>query len=170
MNTSTVTFKGTPVRLAGEFVKEQTVAPDFKLVRGDLSACSLQEFKGKWVVLSIFPSLDTGVCATTVRKFNRMVANMTDVVMLAISRDLPFAQSRFCSIENIEHVSALSDFRPGSTFGSDYGVLMTEGPLAGLFARAAVVINPQGRVVHAQLVPEVTQEPDYEKILSFISS
>ena len=158
-------FKGMPVHLAGDFPKVGTEAPDFTLIRGDLSPFTLGEVKGKQIVLNIFPSLDTGVCANTVRRFNRMAAECPDTVILCISRDLPFAQSRFCAAEGIEKVIALSDFRLHSPFGRDYGVLMTEGPLSGLFARAVVVIAPDGKVTYSQLVSEVTQEPDYDAVL-----
>ena len=118
-------------------------------------------------MLNIFPSLDTGVCATSVRKFNQMATNMKDTLVLAVSRDLPFAHSRFCSIEGIENVIPLSDFR-ATSFSEDYGVLMTDGPLAGLLARAVVVIDPELIVRYVQLVPEITQEPDYDEVLRHI--
>ncbi len=161
-------FKGQPVKLARDFVMVGAKAPDFVLTKGDLTSYSLQDAKGKWVILNIFPSLDTSVCATSVRKFNEKAANLSGVIVLAISKDLPFAQSRFCTVEGIENVIPLSDFKVYSTFGKDYGVLMMDGPLNGLFARAVVVLNPEGEVVYTELVPEVTQEPDYEAALSAI--
>ena len=115
-------------------------------------------------MLNIFPSLDTGVCATSVRKFNQLASNMKDTLVLAISRDLPFAHSRFCTVEGIENVIPLSDFR-GTTFGEDYGVLLEDGPLQGLLTRAVVVIDPELVVRYVQLVPEITQEPDYDEVL-----
>lgn len=161
-------FKGNPVTIVGEFVKVGEVAPEFTLVKGDLSNYTLKDGKGKYLILNIFPSLDTGVCATSVRKFNELAANMPDTVVLAISKDLPFAQGRFCTIEGIENVVALSDFRNASDFGHKYGVLMSDGPLAGLFARSVVVINPEGKVIYTELVPEITQEPDYEAALKAV--
>lgn len=160
-----IKFKGMPVHLAGDFPKKGMVAHDFVLVKNDLSELRLSDLKGKRVVLNIFPSMDTAVCATTVRKFNQMATSIPDTVMLCISRDLPFAQSRFCMAEGIEHVIMLSDFRLHSSFGRDYGVLMTEGPLSGLLARAIVVIDDEGRVFYTELVPEITQEPDYEAVI-----
>lgn len=161
---SATKFKGSPVTLNGKFVKAGDTAPDFKLVKKDLSDLSLGELKGKNVVLNIFPSLDTGVCATSVRKFNKLAADMQDTVVLAISKDLPFAQERFCTTEGIENVIPLSDFRE-SDFDSDYGLLMADGPLQGLLARAVVVIDKDGKIKYTELVPEITQEPDYDKAL-----
>ena len=155
-------FKGAPVTLAGEFVKVGTSAPEFTLVKGDLSNYTLKDGKGKYLILNIFPSLDTGVCATSVRKFNQLAANQPNTVVLAISKDLPFAQGRFCTTEGISNVIPLSDYRYTSDFAEKYGVLMTDGPLAGLLARSVVVVDPEGKVVYTELVPEITQEPDYE--------
>ena len=164
----TVLFKGILVTLVGSFVTPGTMAPDFSLVKNDLSEYSLNDNKGKYVVLNIFPSLDTGVCAMSVRRFNEMAAALPNTTVLCISKDLPFAQSRFCTVEGIENVVPLSDFRNTSSFGEAYGVLMKDGPLQGLLARAVVVINPQGEVVYSELVPEITQEPDYEAVLKVI--
>lgn len=141
------------------------MAPDFELVNTDLSPFSLKDIKDKNVILNIFPSLDTNVCATSVRKFNKMAAGLRDTVVLAISKDLPFAHARFCSIEGIENVIPLSDFRY-SDFDESYGVRMADGPLAGLLARAVVVIGKDGKVTYTELVPEITQEPDYDKALA----
>ena len=164
----TVLFKGIIVTLLGTFVTPGTKAPDFNLVKNDLSEYTLNENKGKYVVLNIFPSLDTGVCAMSVRRFNEMAAALPNTTVLCISKDLPFAQSRFCTVEGIENVVPLSDFRNTSSFGEAYGVLMKDGPLQGLLARAVVVINPQGEVVYSELVPEITQEPNYEAVLKVI--
>ena len=164
----TVLFKGIVVTLLGTFVTPGTKAPDFNLVKNDLSEYTLNENKGKYVVLNIFPSLDTGVCAMSVRRFNQMVSELPNTTVLCISKDLPFAQSRFCTVEGIENVVPLSDFRNTSSFGEAYGVLMKDGPLQGLLARAVVVINPQGKVVYSELVPEITQEPNYEAVLKVI--
>lgn len=164
----TVLFKGIIVTLMGAFVTPGTEAPDFKLVKNDLSEYTLKDDKGKYVVLNIFPSLDTGVCAMSVRRFNEMAASLPKTKVLCVSKDLPFAQSRFCTVEGIENVVPLSDFRNTSSFGEKYGVLMKDGPLQGLLARAVVVINPQGEVVYSELVPEITQEPDYDAVLKVI--
>lgn len=118
--------------------------------------------KGKRVILNIFPSLDTGVCAMSVRKFNQLAASLPDTVVLAISKDLPFAHARFCTVEGIENLVPLSDFRH-SDFDENYGVLMADGPLQGLLARSVVVIDREGKVVYTELVPEITQEPDYDR-------
>lgn len=164
----TVLFKGIIVTLLGTFVTPGTKAPYFNLVKNDLSEYTLNENKGKYVVLNIFPSLDTGVCAMSVRRFNEMASELPNTTVLCISKDLPFAQSRFCTVEGIENVVSLSDFRNTSSFGEAYGVLMKDGPLQGLLARAVVVINPQGEVVYSELVPEITQEPNYEAVLKVI--
>lgn len=162
---ATTKFKGQPVKLIGEFIQVGKVAPDFQLVTTDLSPFSLKDIKDKNVILNIFPSLDTNVCATSVRKFNKLAAGLRDTVVLAISKDLPFAHARFCSIEGIENVIPLSDFRY-SDFDESYGVRMADGPLAGLLARAVVVIGKDGKVTYTELVPEITQEPDYDKALA----
>ena len=163
-----VTFKGNPVTLAGSFITVGRKAPQFNLVKNDLSEYTLTENKGKYLVLNIFPSLDTGVCATSVRRFDKIASELPKTTILCISKDLPFAQSRFCTTEGIANVVPLSDFRHISSFGEKYGVLMNDGPLQGLLARAVVVINPQGKVIYSELVPEITQEPDYEAILKVV--
>lgn len=159
-------FQGNPVSLAGEFITVGAKAPEFSLVKGDLGSLTLADVKGKYVVMNIFPSMDTGVCAASVRKFNKLAAGMDNTVVLAISKDLPFAQGRFCTAEGIDNVVPLSDYRYTSAFGNDYGVLMTDGPLCGLLARAVVVLNPDGEVIYTELVPEITQEPDYDSALA----
>ena len=163
-----VTFKGTPVKLVGEFVQPTQQAPEFTLTKGDLSEFRLSENKGKYLLLNIFPSLDTGVCATSVRKFNKLAASMPNTTVLAVSKDLPFAQGRFCTTEGIENVVPVSDYKYTSDFSQKYGVLMEDGPLAGLLARSVVVINPEGEVVYSELVPEIVQEPNYEAALAAI--
>ena len=162
-----ITFKGNPAHTIGELPDKGSKAPDFKLVKGDLSEAGLADFKGKYVVLNIFPSLDTGVCAASVRRFNKDAATMDNTVVLGISADLPFAAGRFCSTEGIENVVTLSCFRD-ENFGIDYGLLMTDGPLKGLLARAVVVVNPEGKVIHTELVPEIAQEPDYHSAINSI--
>lgn len=159
---ATTNFKGNKVQLNGTFITTNMVAPQIQLVKQDLSSFSIDECKGKYVILNIFPSIDTGVCAASVRKFNQLAASMPNTIVLCISRDLPFAQGRFCGVEGIENVMVLSDFRREGTFGKDYGVEMNEGPLCGLLARAVVVIAPDGKVRYAELVSEVTTEPNYD--------
>ena len=165
---ATTAFKGAPVTLAGDFVKVGSQAPQFSLVKGDLGNFTSADAAGKNILLNIFPSMDTGVCAASVRKFNKLASEMPNTIVLAISKDLPFAQGRFCTTEGIENVVPLSDYRYTSDFGEKYGVLMTDGPLCGLLARAVVIINPEGKVVYTELVPEITQEPDYESALAAI--
>ncbi|MCI1646812.1 MAG: thiol peroxidase [Bacteroides sp.] len=164
---ATTNFKGQPVKVIGEFVQVGAVAPDFELVKTDLSSFSLKELKGKNVILNIFPSLDTSVCATSVRKFNQLAAGLSDTVVLAISKDLPFAHGRFCSTEGIENVVPLSDFRV-SDFADNYGLLMADGPLKGLLARAVVVVGKDGKVKYTEMVSEITHEPDYDKALAAV--
>jgi thiol peroxidase len=158
-------LKGNEVNLIGEFIQKGIVAPDFSLCKGDLSKYTLSEGKGKYLLLNIFPSIDTAVCSASVRKFNQMAAKMDNTLVLCISKDLPFAQSRFCSAEGIQNVISLSDFHYTSSFGKDYGVLIADGAMSGLLARAVVIISPDGKVIYSQLVPEITTEPDYESAL-----
>ena len=165
---SKTAFQGNPVLLDGEFVSVGTQAPEFTMVKGDLSTFALSDAKDKFVVLNIFPSLDTAVCAASVRKFNQLAANCSNTIVLAISKDLPFAQGRFCTTEGIENVVALSDFKNLSDFGRTYGVSMANGPLVGLLARAVVVINPEGKVIYTELVPEITTEPNYDAALAVL--
>jgi len=162
-----ITFKGSPVATIGDLPKVGSVAPDFALVKGDLATVSRRDFAGKLIVLNIFPSIDTSVCATSVRTFNQKAASLPGAVVLCVSKDLPFAQKRFCGAENIDKVQTASWFR-GPDFGKDYGVTMTDGPLAGLFARAVVVIGKDGKVVYTQLVPEIAQEPNYDQALATV--
>lgn len=166
---SKTNFKGSPVLVAGEFITPGVEAPDFELVRSDLSSLRLSDLKGRCVVLNIFPSLDTSVCATSVRKFNKLAASLPDTVVVAVSKDLPFAHARFCTTEGIENVVPASDFR-ASGFDEAYGVRMADGPLAGLLARAVVVIDKAGRVVYTELVPEITEEPDYDKAVEAVKA
>ena len=159
-----VNFKKHPVTLKGNLPETGKKAPAFTLVKSDLATITLEDLKGKTLVLNIFPSLDTGICATSVRKFNQLASNMKDTLVLAISKDLPFAHSRFCTTEGIENVIPLSDFR-ATSFSEDYGVLLEDGPLQGLLTRAVIVIDPDLIVRYVQLVPEITQEPDYDEVL-----
>jgi len=160
-----VAFKGNPVHTAGELPKTGAGAPDFTVVKADLSTMSLSEFKGKRVILNIFPSLDTSVCAASVRRFNAEAAKLENTVVLCISRDLPFAQKRFCAAEGIENVITGSEYRD-SSFSEAYGVKILDGPLAGLLSRAVVIVSEQGKVLYTQQVPEISQEPHYDKALA----
>ena len=157
-------FKGNPVHVDGHFPEVGDKAPVLRLVAGDLSEKSLADFTGKRKLLNIFPSVDTGVCAASVRHFNKDAAGLSNTVVLCISADLPFAQGRFCGAEGIENVVMLSTMR-GREFLRDYGVAMTDGPLAGLAARVVVVLDEHDKVIHAQMVDEITHEPDYDAAL-----
>ncbi|MDD4489014.1 MAG: thiol peroxidase [Paludibacter sp.] len=156
-----ITFKGNAVNTNGQLPAVGSKAPDFKLVGAGLNELTLADYKGKRVVLNIFPSLDTGVCATSVRQFNKWVSDKENTVVICVSKDLPFAQSRFCGAEGLNNVITASDFRYNN-FATDYGVLMTDGPLAGLMARSVVAIDENGKVTYTELVPEIVQEPVYE--------
>ncbi|NMD01654.1 MAG: thiol peroxidase, partial [Bacteroidales bacterium] len=149
----------------GDLPKKGTVAPDFTLVKSDLGSLSLKELKGKKLILNIFPSLDTSVCAASVRKFNKVAAEKPGITVLAISKDLPFAHGRFCSTEGISNLITLSGFRDRS-FGKNYGIEIMDGPMEGLYARSVVIIDREGKVVYTQLVPEIAQEPDYDDVLN----
>ncbi|MBS0229580.1 MAG: thiol peroxidase [Proteobacteria bacterium] len=162
---SNVTFHGNPVQVGGPFPKVGQQAPAFTLVAGDLSEKGLGDFAGKRKLLNIFPSVDTGVCATSVRHFNRDASGLDNTVVLCISADLPFAQGRFCGAEGLSNVKMLSTMR-GREFLQDYGVSLDSGPLAGLAARAVVVLDEHDKVLHAQLVPEIAEEPDYAAALA----
>jgi thioredoxin-dependent peroxiredoxin len=154
-----VTFKGNPINTSGSLPSVGSQAPDFSLVAVDLSEKSLDGYAGKKKVLTVNPSYDTGVCQATARKFNESLSGREDVVVLAISADLPFAQKRFCEGEGLGNVVPLSTFR--STFGKDYGLTLVDGPLRGLLARAVLVLDERNKVVFSQLVPEIATEPDY---------
>ncbi len=157
-------FKGTAVNTNGELPKVGSKAPDFELVAADLSTKTLASYAGKKKVLTINPSYDTGVCQATARGFNKRVAERGDTVVLLVSADLPFAQKRFCEAEGITAAQPASTFR--SSFAKDYGVALVDGPLAGLTARAVVVLDEQNVVRHVELVSEITQEPNYEQALA----
>jgi len=157
---SEVTFQGQPLRVDGTLPSVGSSAPDFSLVSKELSEATLATFSGQRKVLNIFPSIDTGVCAASVRRFNELAASLTNTVVLCISADLPFAQGRFCGAEGLDKVVTLSTFR-SARFLTDYGVAIAEGPLAGLAARAVVVLDADNRVLHVERVSEITHEPDY---------
>jgi len=161
---ATVTLGGEPISVAGNFPRVGDTAHSFMLVDKDLNDVSLASFKGKRKVLNIVPSLDTPVCAESTRKFNAAASSLKNTVVLVISADLPFAQSRFCGAEGLNKVITLSTMR-GRDFHKDYGVLISDYPLAGLTARAVIVLDEDDKVLHAQLVPEIKQEPDYEAAL-----
>ncbi len=160
-----ITLRGNPINTSGSLPEKGSKAPAFSLVKSDLSTLTLDELAGKKVILNISPSLDTGICATAVRKFNVLAAGSENTVVLAITKDLPFAHGRFCSTEGINNVVALSGFRD-TAFGKAYGVDILDGPMAGLYARSIVVIDEKGKVVYTELVPEIVQEPDYDKTLA----
>lgn len=160
-----ITFQGNPINTVGELPAEGADAPNFRLTAGDLHDKTLSDYAGRKKVLNIFPSLDTGVCAASVKKFNDYAREHADVAMLQISADLPFAQGRFCKAEGLDNVETLSMLRDKS-FAEDYGTLMVDGPLAGLSARAVVVLDEDGKVLHSQLVPEIAEEPDYGAALA----
>jgi thioredoxin-dependent peroxiredoxin len=157
-----VTFKGNPINTNGSLPSVGTRAPELTLVASDLSEKSLADYAGKKKVLTINPSYDTGVCQATARKFNESLSGRSDVVVLAISNDLPFAQKRFCEAEGLSNVVALSAFR--SSFGEDYGLNLVDGPLRGLTARAVLVLDEKNDVLVSQLVPEIASEPDYAAV------
>ena len=160
---ATVTLKGNPIETVGELPKVGDKAPAFDLVKDDLSAVKLGELKGR-VVLNIFPSIDTGTCAMSVRQFNQKATALDNTTVVCVSKDLPFALGRFCGAEGIENVLVGSAFR--SSFGEDYGVTFNTGPLTGLLSRAVVVIDENGQVVYTQQVPETADEPDYDAALN----
>ncbi len=162
---ATVTLKGSPITTNGELPAVGAKAPDFRLTNGDLKDVSLADFKGKRKILNIVPSLDTPTCATSTRKFNEKAGQMPNAVVLVVSADLPFAAKRFCATEGLQNVIPLSLMRSRS-FAKDYGVLIQDGPLAGICARAVVVLDADDRVTYTQLVPEIGQEPDYDKALA----
>jgi len=162
---ATITRYGNPIHTSGDLPRVGSPAPDFRLVDADLNDVTLADFRGKKKLLSIVPSLDTPTCALSTRKFNEQATAYPNTVMLIVSADLPYAQKRFCAAENTDRVRALSMMR-NRQFARDYGVLVVDGPIEGITARAVVVIDEHDKVVHAELVPEIRQEPDYEKALA----
>ena len=162
-----ITLKGNPINTIGNLPKVGSKASEFSLKTVALATNSLSDFIGKNVVLNIFPSVDTGTCATSVREFNKQAAKLENTVVLCISKDLPFAQARFCGAEGIENVVMLSDFATGS-FGKDYGLEITNGPLANLHSRAVIVLDTNGKVIHTEQVPDIVDEPNYEAALNVI--
>jgi thiol peroxidase len=166
---SQVTLGGNPVNTSGELPAVGSPAPAFSLTKSDLSEVTNADLVGKKVVLNIFPSIDTQVCATSVRHFNEAAGGLDNTVVLCVSSDLPFAGSRFCGAEGLTNVVPASDFRDHA-FGETYGVRMTDSKLRGLMARAVVVLDEQGTIVHTELVPEIAQEPNYDAALAALAS
>ncbi len=161
---ATVTLKGNKIHTLGNLPAIGGSAPDFKLTMTDLSSSSLSEYEGRKLVLNIFPSIDTGTCAASVRQFNKEAAELENTIVLCISKDLPFAQTRFCGAEGIENVVMLSDYKDGG-FGKAYQVELTDGPLQGLLSRSVVVVNENGNVVYTEQVAETVDEPNYKAAL-----
>jgi thiol peroxidase len=161
-----ITLKGNKINTSGNLLEVGSQAKEFNLVANDLSVKTLSDYKGKKVVLNIFPSLDTPTCAASVRRFNQEASSLENTKVLCISKDLPFAQARFCGAEGLENVETLSDFR--SNFGMDYNLQIVDGPLAGLASRAVVVVDENGKVVYTQQVSEIVDEPNYEEVLNVI--
>lgn len=160
-------FSGTPAHTVGDLPAVGAAAPAFTTVNADLQDVSLSDFAGKRVILNIFPSVDTGVCANSEREFNKRATGLDNTVVVSVSKDLPFALGRFCAAEGIENVTATSSFR--SSFSEDYGVRLLDSPLAGVLARAVVVIDTDGTVLHTELVPEITTEPDYDAAIAALA-
>ncbi|CDL87902.1 thiol peroxidase [Xenorhabdus cabanillasii] len=165
--TQTVKFQGSDITVSGSFPQVGETVKEFTLVAKDLTDVALSQYAGKRKVLNIFPSIDTGVCATSVRKFNQHASELNNTVVLCISADLPFAQSRFCGSEGLSNVVTLSTLRSGE-FQENYGVAISEGPLSGLTARAVIVLDENNQVIYSQLVNEITNEPDYDNALSVL--
>lgn len=163
---ATVTLKGNPIETSGELPPKGSTAPNFTLVKADLSEVTLNDFRGKNLVLNIFPSIDTSTCALSVRTFNHRAASMEGTQVLCVSMDLPFALGRFCGAEGINNVVTASAFR--STFGRDYGLLFSSGPLTGLLSRAIVIIDPAGDVIYSEQVQETADEPDYDAAMAIL--
>jgi thiol peroxidase len=164
---ASITLGGNTINTNGQLPENGSKAPDFNLVNTDLATVSLQDFAGKKVVMNIFPSVDTGTCAASVRKFNEKASQLNNTVVLSISRDLPFAQKRFCGAEGLANVVNLSDFKDGS-FGKKYGLEMTDGKLAGLHSRAVVVIDESGNIIYTEQVAEIANEPNYDAALAVL--
>jgi len=162
-----ITLKGNPFETSGNLPAVGSTSPDFKLVRTDLSEVTLESFTGKKKVLNIFPSIDTGTCATSVRQFNKEAASLSGVAVLNISADLPFAQQRFCGAEGIANAEALSTFR--SEFATDFGLQMTNGPLAGLCSRAVIVLDEKNKVLYTEQVADIVNEPNYAAALKALN-
>lgn len=162
-----ITFKGSPLHTVGQLPAVNTKAPDFALTATDLSEVHLNDFAGKNLVLNIFPSLDTPTCANSVRRFNKEMARLKNTAVLCVSKDLPFAQSRFCIAEGVKNVTPVSAFRSAS-FGEHYGVTIVDGPLMGLLSRAIVIIDGTGKIIYSEQVAELAEEPNYKAALAVL--
>ncbi|WP_025664920.1 thiol peroxidase [Aquimarina megaterium] len=165
---ASITLKGNTIHTSGNLPEVGQNAPDFEMVNADLSTAKLSDYKGNRVVLNVFPSIDTGICAASVRAFNKEASNLSNTKVLCISRDLPFAQDRFCGAEGLENVINHSDFKTGE-FGKNYGLEIVDGPLQGLHSRAVIVLDENGTVLYTEQVPEIVQEPDYSAALEILS-
>lgn len=165
---ASITLKGNAINTNGTLPEVGQNAPDFELVNTDLSTTKLSDYKGTRVVLNVFPSVDTGICAASVREFNKEASNLDNTKVLCISHDLPFAQDRFCGAEGLENVINHSDYRTGD-FGKNYGLEIVDGPLQGLHSRAVIVLDENGKVMYTEQVPEIVQEPDYSSALKTLS-
>lgn len=161
---SDITLKGNTIHTIGQLPEVGTEVKNFRLVNDKLEVKTLEDYQGKKVIFNIFPSIDTGVCAASARKFNEEASSLENTVVVNVSKDLPFALGRFCAAEGLNNVDTLSDFR--GTFGNDYGVTITDSPMQGLLSRAIVVADESGKVIYTEQVPEITQEPDYEKAIA----
>ncbi|MFB9120720.1 thiol peroxidase [Bergeyella porcorum] len=161
---SDITLKGNTIHTVGQLPEVGTQVKNFRLVNDKLEVKTLEDYQGKKVIFNIFPSIDTGVCAASARKFNEEATSLENTVVVNVSKDLPFALGRFCAAEGLNNVDTLSDFR--GTFGEDYGVTITDSPMQGLLSRAIVVTDESGKVIYTEQVPEITQEPDYEKAIA----
>lgn len=162
---ATITLRGNEIHTSGNLPEVGSQAPDFKLTKNDLSETTLKDYQGKKVVLNIFPSLDTPTCATSVRTFNKNASELDNTVVLCVSRDLPFAQKRFCAAEGLNNVVTASEFKD-SNFSDAYGVRISDGPMSGLLSRAVVVVDENGKVVYTEQVPEIASEPNYDNALA----
>ncbi len=162
---ASLTLRGNPLHTNGDLPTVGSSAPDFQLVKNDLSIVSLNDFQETRLILNIFPSIDTSTCAASVRQFNQLASNLENTKVLCISRDLPFAQKRFCGAEGLENVLTLSDFNTGS-FGKDYGLELIDGSMKGLHARAVIVLDAQHKITHVELVPDMKDEPNYDAALA----
>jgi thiol peroxidase len=160
-----ITLRGNQVKTSGELPSIGSTAKDFELVAGNLARVSMKDFKGSRLVLNIFPSLDTGTCAAAVRYFNELAGKLEDTKVLCISRDLPFAQARFCGAEGLDNVITLSDFETGS-FGKDYGLLVSDGVMKGLLSRVVIIVDVDGVVTYTQQVQEISEEPNYDEVVT----
>lgn len=163
-----IQFKGEPINTCGDLPAVGTQAADFSLTKTDLAEITLEDLKGQRIVLNVFPSIDTPVCATSVRQFNAAAGKLENCVVLCVSMDLPFAHARFCGAEGLDDVVSVSDFRSGA-FGDTYGLKICEGPLRGLFSRAVIIVDETGKVIYTEQVPEIAQEPNYEAALAALA-